>query len=146
MIFVYRLKTCSASISFPYLVFPQAKWTYATASDPCWLPAGCLMASVKWVMAVSQLHNHEHSPCWNPWGAWKEEALRRAMWGSCSPRAEEQRWECVESNTCGLGHLDFPRDHREVKVGYPQLVFHLVELFASKTAEWVLGVYVLLLF
>jgi len=31
----------------------------------------------------------------------------------------------------------------DVKVGYPQPIFHLVELLASKTDERVLGVYLL---
>lgn len=52
-----------ASISFPYLFPPPAKQTYETALDPCWLPAGCLMASAKWLMAFSQLWNSKSSPC-----------------------------------------------------------------------------------
>lgn len=43
---------------------PPAKQTYETASDPCWLPAGCLMGSAKWLMAFSQLWNSKSSsPC-----------------------------------------------------------------------------------
>lgn len=49
--------------SLPNLLYPPAKQTYVTASDPCRLPAGCLMASAKWVVAVSQIHNSKHSPC-----------------------------------------------------------------------------------
>ena len=51
----------------------------------------------------------------------------------------------MESHNGGLGHLDFYRDYGDIKVGYPQPVFHLVELFASKTAEWVLCVCIIII-
>lgn len=63
-----------------------------------------------------------------------------------NPQEEEQHWECVKSHINGLGHLDFHRAYSEIKVGCPLPVFHVVEAFASKTAEWVLGVYIVWVF